>query len=265
MDEHSANARTVKAALCCGFYPQVCVAVLSCLVLSCLVLSCLVLSCLVLSCLCFGSWALSNSLAPTPKLNFLREWNHAVMNGEGIPRSVWHELDVGVSRLAAALGACFDQSRVLSLLSAAATCGAPCRQLHQGAIPAKQIWSFNQFCSYFLPSQLLCVEHPAAKYTKVHGGTVEVDSEPHKTKFFDRERGERHRVAYYQEQQGLCLGPHQQRRLAALHRWTRPWRQNGCCCCCCCCLDCIRHACFTPLFLFRPRVPAPLLRQLLLR
>ncbi len=24
VDEHSGNARTVKAALCCGFYPQVC-------------------------------------------------------------------------------------------------------------------------------------------------------------------------------------------------------------------------------------------------
>lgn len=37
--------------------------------------------------------------------------------------------------------------------------------------------------------QLLRVEHPAAKYTKVHGGVVETDADPSKLKFFDRERG----------------------------------------------------------------------------
>ncbi|PRW33164.1 P-loop containing nucleoside triphosphate hydrolase isoform A [Chlorella sorokiniana] len=43
-------------------------------------------------------------------------------------------------------------------------------------------------CCGFYP-QLLRVEHPAAKYTKVHGGAVEIENEPHKIKFFDRERG----------------------------------------------------------------------------
>ena len=37
--------------------------------------------------------------------------------------------------------------------------------------------------------QLLRVDAPAAKFQKVHGGAVEVDAEPHKLKFFDRERG----------------------------------------------------------------------------
>lgn len=34
------------------------------------------------------------------------------------------------------------------------------------------------------------MEHPAAKYTKVHGGAVETEADPSKLRFFDRERGE---------------------------------------------------------------------------
>lgn len=50
------------------------------------------------------------------------------------------------------------------------------------------------------PPQLLRVEHPAAKYTKVHGGAVETEADPAKLRFFDRERGE-------PENQGRRLAP----------------------------------------------------------
>ena len=51
-------------------------------------------------------------------------------------------------------------------------------------------WLLQHLSSVPSSAQLLRVEHPAAKYTKVHGGAVEVENEPHKIKFFDRERGE---------------------------------------------------------------------------
>lgn len=39
------------------------------------------------------------------------------------------------------------------------------------------------------PPQLLRVDHPAAKYTKVLGGAVETEADPSKLKFFDRHKG----------------------------------------------------------------------------
>jgi hypothetical protein len=80
-----------------------------------------------------------------------------------------------------------------------------------------------------LHKQLLRVEHPAPKYTKVHGGAVEVEAEPSKLRFFDRERGGRAGgVACGCLCLCLCLGVGRAQRPAAAQPHARPGRGLRC-------------------------------------
>ena len=49
--------------------------------------------------------------------------------------------------------------------------------------------SHTHACIRLPPPQLLRIDHPPAKYQKVLGGTMEIEAEPHKLKFFDRHKG----------------------------------------------------------------------------
>ncbi len=113
---------------------------------------------------------------------------------EGVER--WHACLCANAYLPACLSACLQLPACSSLQFAAWL--PACHQLPPCTTTTFDIRAPSLLLyPSLLPSfarclhQLLRVEHPAAKYTKVHGGAVEIDADPSKLRFFDRERGEK--------------------------------------------------------------------------